>query len=207
MVSKPIDHSFLPQLTLAKLVHAHDELKAKRKLTLMLRSKVTRDSVVELGDLVQVFVKEGKDKRGKRLSTRVVLSVDNDFGIVSVLGSSGRPISAAAEDVRIAIVDDELAVCISETNDQLDRILGEAIKYLPEANVNVSSEVNVYAPDFDHNGGTIADPFIAVPNFGDRLNVFWPLDDQYYFGVVSSVTGDGQRVIQYEGGDSKTLDM
>lgn len=82
--AKPVDSSCRPQTTQSELIHAHDMLKAKRKLTLILRSKSNKEPVVRAGDLVQVYVKHRKEKRGKWLSSRSVLSFDQSDGIVLV---------------------------------------------------------------------------------------------------------------------------
>lgn len=56
---------------------AGDNLVAKRKIHAILRSKETNDTTVQKGDLVQVFVKLGNEKRRKWLSSHNVLSVAN----------------------------------------------------------------------------------------------------------------------------------
>lgn len=60
--SKPIDNFFPPKFTPPDVVSAHDESKAKRKLTFMLMSNATLDPVINAGDLIQVFVKQEKEK-------------------------------------------------------------------------------------------------------------------------------------------------
>lgn len=173
----------------------------------MLWSKFTRHPIIKTGDLVQFYVKEEKEKWGKQLFSRVFLSIDNYSGIVSVPGLSVRTISVAVEDVLLTIVDDELPGHISATNNQLETSIDDAVETLPEANVNVLSEINVSAPDFNHDGETITGPSVSLQKLVDRLEVFWPLNDQYYSGVVSSFTEDGQHFIGYGDGDLETLDI
>lgn len=117
--TKPIDQSFLPQGTPESLVSAHNELVAKRKLTLLLRSNATCNPTVRAGHLVQIYFKEKDQKRGRWLSTRTVLSHDPDSGLVTVPGSNGKKIHAVVEDVRLAITDDDLSAHIVESNDKL----------------------------------------------------------------------------------------
>ena len=58
---------------------------------------------------------------------RSVISVDLLSGIVMVPGSRGHKISAALEDTRVAIVDDDLASSIQESIDVLDNSVDDAI--------------------------------------------------------------------------------
>lgn len=98
-----------------------------------------------------------------------------DSGTVFVPGQSGRRISVAVKDVRLAIVDDNLAVHISETNDRLEMVIDDEVEELLEADVEVAFETTVYAPDIDHASETIVGSSVSLPNVGDRLDVFWPL--------------------------------
>lgn len=63
--SKSIDNSFLLTVMPFNLVRARDELKAKRKLTLMSKSNATCDSVTKAGDPFHVYVKHGKERKRK----------------------------------------------------------------------------------------------------------------------------------------------
>lgn len=46
-----------------EIIDAQNTLEAKRKLTTILRTKSTQDSVISHGDLVELFIKTGKEKR------------------------------------------------------------------------------------------------------------------------------------------------
>ena len=203
--TKPVDNTILPQSTPQELLDAHHELKAKRKLTLMLRSQVSKDICVNAGDLVQVYIQKDKEKKGKWSSPRTVLKIDKDSGIVTVPGSTGRPSSFAVEDVRLAVIDDDFAKHISETNDQLSDILEDALEAAVQAenSDNITNEVSTeYVPDFDHDGEPVSSPSV-----GDRVEVYWPVDDMYYPGVVGEITTDGNHVVNYDDGDSETLEL
>lgn len=69
----------------------------------MLSLKVTSNPTVIAGDSVQDFVKQEK-RRDEWLNLRVNLNIDNESGIVSVPGSSDRPVSVAAGAIHIVIV-------------------------------------------------------------------------------------------------------
>ena len=127
-----------------------------------------------------MYLKNEKDKRGKCLSSRSVLSIDQESGIVSVPISTGSSISVAVEDVRLSIVDDGLALHVCDTKDQLDRILEAVIDNIHGQSSDFdSSDINDYVPDFDHDGEIMAEPSPPYPDIGDRVGLFWPLDDQY----------------------------
>ncbi|KAK3284270.1 hypothetical protein CYMTET_8071 [Cymbomonas tetramitiformis] len=46
-----------------------------------------------------------------------------------------------------------------------------------------------------------------VPAEGARLEVSWPLDDEWYKGTVTDVAGTGQHHIQYDDGDKEWLQL
>lgn len=117
----------LPQGTSKEVVSAHDELVAKWKITLLLRSNVSQNPTIKAGDLVQVYFKHKDEKRGTWLCTCTLLLFDPDSEIINVLHSGGRPIRASEEDVRLSVIQDELAQYISESNDQLNAAIDAEI--------------------------------------------------------------------------------
>ena len=153
----------------ADLIAARDEIIAKRKLTLILRSHVTADPVVDPGDMVQVYVRTGKEKRGKWLSPRTALSIDRTAGTVTVAGSNGRKIVAAVEDTRLAVVDSDLASAVVESLDTLNENLSELTEDLAEIQEEEQHDSEgFHSTDAEH---TSDDSYIS-PSVGDRLEVF-----------------------------------
>ncbi len=75
---------------------------AQKELVLILRSNVSRNDVLNVGDLVKVYVKLPNQKCGNWLPPRPVIGYDNETGIVTVPGKSGSVPRPAAEDVRFA---------------------------------------------------------------------------------------------------------
>lgn len=61
----PIIPGTAPHPVPDEILSAQQNLSAKRKLTLILRSQTQSVPSVSSGDLVQVFIKNGKEKRGK----------------------------------------------------------------------------------------------------------------------------------------------
>ena len=101
--SRPIEAGAKPKLLSLDIVDAYQTLFAKRKLTLILRSKTIEETPIAVGDMVQIFVKDSKEKRGKWSQSMPVLSYDLSNRTVTVPGSKGRKVCAAVEDVRPSI--------------------------------------------------------------------------------------------------------
>ncbi len=87
---------------------------------------------MKIGDIFQVFIKIQHEKRGKWSIPKPVLSYDERFGIDSVAGQNGRKINAAVDDVRFAVVDDELATKFQEANDTFDICLENSLDDIPD---------------------------------------------------------------------------
>lgn len=45
------------------------------------------------------------------------------------------------------------------------------------------------------------------PELGDRLEVYWPLDDRYYAGSVMDVKEDGRHLIHYDDDEDEELQL
>ena len=202
--TKPVITGQLPIAVDDELQKAHEELIAKHKLTLILRSKVFPADSFKIGDLVQVFIKDGKAKRGSWSSPRAVLSIDSTSGTLTIPGRAGKTISAAVEDVRAARVDSDLTAMIQESIDQLDMNLVDCIdnSEQPQTAENADSRnENDQIGDFN---GTNDE---TLPISGDRISIFWPIDNRYYTGTVQSVESDGIRVVHYDDDDVEKLNL
>lgn len=117
----------LPASVPDDLQHAHDTLIAKRRLTTILRCKNFTHHLPKVGDMVQVFVKLEKYKRGGWFSPRDVLSMDAESVVVTVPGAWKCTISAAIENVRPAVVEDDLSFLAQESIDALDDLIEAAM--------------------------------------------------------------------------------
>lgn len=182
---------------------AHENLQAKRKLTLILRSKATTDNVVKAGDLVQVYLKNQKEKRGKWTDPRPVLSFDKISHSVTVPGKNGRTVNAAVEDVRLAVADNALARMIQESIDELQNALQIEIDEIPN-DQKQGTIGNDQAPEdneSDHEVNASDDPMSPKPNIGDSVEVYWPQDKTYYPGNIDTISDDGLYTIAYDDGD------
>jgi len=190
---------------------AHDTLIAKRKLNLILKSNATHDIPLASGDLVQVFIKLEKEKRGKWSSPRPILTFDKPSGIVTVPGSNGKVIKAAIEDTRHAIYENSLAKTIQEAIDELSIAIEDSLEDLPEEREPTGKSVyptdgKYLEIDTQNCSDDDAEQMVDLPSLGDTIEVYWPLESRFYPGVVSDIE-DGKYNIQYDDGDVEVLEM
>lgn len=75
---------------------AHKELIARRKLNSILRSNAVRDPHIQIGDMINISVKRDNQKRGNWSHAKPVLKYDVESRTVTVPGSNGKFIQAAA---------------------------------------------------------------------------------------------------------------
>lgn len=107
----------------SEVIAVHETFIVGRKLTMMLRCTEAPDPLVSLNCPVQVFVKRYKEKGGRWLSPRALLSICRSASILSLLGPAGRPILVALENVRHFIVDNDIAQHGQKSNDVLQFFL------------------------------------------------------------------------------------
>lgn len=118
--SRPINPDVPPAPVDAEMLEAHANLVARRKLTKILRSHSLEENEFRTGDLVQIFMKRGHEKRGRWLSPRQVIAIDTDVVMVTVPGAASHTVNVALEDVRAAHVTNDITSMIQESIDQLD---------------------------------------------------------------------------------------
>lgn len=123
--TRPVINGSVPSCVPSEILDAHANLLAKRKLTLILRSKATAYEDFSPGSVVQVFIKTGKEKRGKWSGNKVVLAFDRASMIVAVPGANGKKINAAVGDVRAALPKSCFSTVVQDSIDVLDRGLEE----------------------------------------------------------------------------------
>lgn len=88
----------LPILVDEVLHFAHDEQISKRKLSLILRLHIYENKDFNPGDMVQMFITDGKNKRVKWISPRRIISIDTETGTVKVPSRSSKSVCAAVDD-------------------------------------------------------------------------------------------------------------
>lgn len=102
-------------------------MKPKHKLHRILPSKSISKLKISVPDLVEVFVSCDKEKRGKCLTLRTILSTHRFLGTITVPGTSGRTIRASFKDIRMDLVEDSFASIVEESIDTLNNDLNNAL--------------------------------------------------------------------------------
>lgn len=133
---------------------------------------------ISVGDLVQVFMKQGHDKRGQWSSAKPILSYDHSTRTASLLVSNGRKMSAAVEDVRPALCESPLAEAVQQAIDGLDVTIDNAIVEIPD-NVDSADAPRRSADEPFQMSET--DRSVAT-SVGESIEIYWPGDTQYYSG-------------------------
>ena len=70
-------------------------------------------------------------------------------------------------------------------------------------NAPESSEKELRTDDADLS----VDSSVVVPGVGDRISVFWPLENQSFDSTVHSEAEEGRLNIHYDDGDEECLDI
>lgn len=119
---------------------------------------------------------------------------------------SGLPISFAVEDVHLVIINDELALHVSETNDQMYKMISKQIEFLVNDDDSIGDithdSSSYFLPALDRD----CEP-VSSRSVSDCVEVYWPGDDVYYPSVFEEITTDDKHTVQYDDGDSETLDI
>ena len=69
----------------------------------------------------------------------------------------------------------------------------------PESDTDQKTVTPLDNNDTDHD----PDPF--QPQVGDTIEVFWPLDMNYYQGTVTDISDSGYHTVSYDDGDTEAL--
>ncbi len=128
-----------------------------------------------------------------------------------VPGSGNRVIKSAVEDVRPAIVDNPLSVKIQEAIDNLtvsvEHSIDDAVSSSAESSHEQATSSNSPTEIFDENM-CLASENPSLPQIGQDVEVYWPLDQKFYPGVIDSIDPKTQEHhITYEDGDIEKLSM
>ena len=231
--TKPVDSRSVKAVP-ADILEAQDKLKARRKMALILKSKATKDVSFSVGDMVEVYSNTGMNKKGKWSTPKIVLLVDKQSGNITVPGKNGRRAIVAAEDARLALPDDSLASAVQRAIDEVDDVIdyaadaqAEAVSTAPPltvlthedadfsgSNAESTRVVNDDAANVpDLNNDVLPADDEVLPNLqtdihlGDRLRVYWPMDDKYYPGQINTIYNNGEVDVLYDDGDVERLNL
>lgn len=112
------------------VLHAHEEPVSKGKLKNILRSYAVKDKKMNIGDIVNIFVKHWHQKRNVWSIAKSELKFDATSRGLIVSGVKRKPGQAAKQDVRHAIEPAlDLAIAIQEAMDSCDQSVKDALNY------------------------------------------------------------------------------
>ena len=133
-----------------------------------------------------------------------MLAIDHDGGFVVVSGRGSRKISAAFEDTRIAPGCDQLSVIIQSAVDELDESVDDIVSI-----ATINDVIGTKADDSSDGTSMDVTDFSSderrLLSEGDRIKVFWPLDNAYYSGEVINVNNDGNYMVLYDDEETETV--
>jgi len=208
--TRPIRNGETPVLVPEEIQTAHDVLIAKRKLNLILRSKATTDIDISPGDLVEIFIKKQHEKRGKWSAPKPVLFYDPCSRTVTVPGSRGRKMKAAIEDIRYAAKSNTLAETIQASIDEIDNYIYESVQDMDSEFYDDPVPDNNEKENAQDDDTTLHDT-VPDPNaleIGSKIEVYWPLEQKFYPGVVHEIdTDELKHHINYLDGDKEMLNL
>lgn len=105
------------------------------------------------------------------------------MGMVTVPGSQGKEMAIALEVVRPSIQPDTSTATVQEAINMLDDTITDLIDDFESSQQGVPVQNDPHIPlkpDLIESG-TTGEPVYAEN--GDRIKVYWPLDDSFYPGV------------------------
>eukprot|EP00737_Agarophyton_chilense_P000676 gb/GEZJ01000749.1/.p2 GENE.gb/GEZJ01000749.1/~~gb/GEZJ01000749.1/.p2 ORF type:complete len:265 (-),score=37.34 gb/GEZJ01000749.1/:1718-2512(-) len=176
---------------------------ARRKLQHILKFKAIKGIPFTASDLVEMFVKQEVEKRGRWSFRKTVTSVNADSLIVTVPGKAGNKLTTVFEDTRMAIPDRSFAKLLKDDIDALDDM--KDIEIPQESNDNSESTPDTAVSDIDFGTNAVEDDVTA--SIGNILKIFWSLEDQYYSGTVNSAADYGLVNLNYDDGGNGMLHM
>lgn len=202
--SKPLNGN-LKQVS-DEVVKAYQDIQARRKLSRILKSKSNEEPTLKVGDMIEIFQHGKNNKRGQWSAPKKIIKIDHDGRNVQVPGRTGNTVCAAFEDVRLAIMHNDFAKLISDALDILDNEIEVDIdnisteEDISDEDLDTNQPENIEEVDFTVNNDEI------TPIVGENIEVYWPLDDQYYPGTIGNID-EGKYTVNYDDGEVEILDM
>lgn len=191
-----------------ELAEANANILAHRKLNLILRSHSQSIGECNVGDLVQVCIKTNTAKRGSWSSPGTILSINHEGGFFEVPGRAGKRVTAVFEDTRIAPSVDSFSEVVKTTIEDLDDSLDELLDLSPNSQDDFEHENegnNDNRKSFDVCDISESNEFSNLPIVCNKVQIYWPTDNIYYSGAVSSIDDHGNHVILHNGNEKETL--
>lgn len=123
---------------------AYVDLKAKRKLSLILKSNSLSVLPLNVGYSVEIFRHGNNNKRGSWSQTKKIINLDTDSRTIYVPGKDGESVCASFEDERLATRDHYFSKIIPEAIDELDEDTTSHLDHIKTSspkNENASNDI------------------------------------------------------------------
>ncbi len=202
--TKSIEGNSLIEIS-PEIEKAYVDIQARRKLANIMKSKSVKELPLTVGDSVEIYQKDPKQKRGKWSIPKIIQDIDYESRIIKTIGKNKLGIKTPFEDVRLPVGNDDFSRIVSEAIHTLDDSIYENITTNGTSNDKITEKVNTEQQPIEDAEFT-DDNVGNVPNVGDDIEVYWPLGDTFYPGNVESEEG-GKFHIQYDDGSTEDLDM
>lgn len=157
-----------------------------------------------------MYIRLPHENRGRWPAHRSVVFLDTTVATVSVPGSSGKTVSAAFEDVRPSIIDDQFDLLSIQANNGLDSQLDRAtdtnthpaLDDTETAAITQDSSIRTDERDPPYSvvhTEVLLDSSINLTHAplttGDRINVFWPIDNAFHACHISELHPSGSHSV------------
>lgn len=163
---------------------AHDQLVAKQKLTLILRSNVYVSRSYKRGDMVQIFSKIEKTRKMGPAPTSIVNRLRCWF--CHGTKTSWKDIDELDGNINSEVEDNDVTESTVESEKNSNKKgCGE-----PPSDIEMTS-------------GAINQK--SLPEEGDRSSVYWPFEPQFHSGTANSVKPGWNRASFYDEDDIEPL--
>lgn len=204
--TNPISHNTIIRGSPHDIITAQDQLQARRKLRTIFTSKSTTEPAIYAGDSVKVVNNKDHGKKGSWSTPKIVLVIDHESGTLTVPGNKNNSKTIAYEDTHPTPIMSDLSKLVSKSIYYFDNEIQNALLPIDE-NANEENEALTETNDNTSNRDfTSTTPNIET-SIGDRIAVYWPLDEKYYDGVVESIGQDGKNNILYNENDRESLKL
>lgn len=182
----------------------------------ILKSKAITEIPISTGDMVEIYSKKDFEKRGQWSIPKKVLSVDQNARIVTVAGKNGKSMNVAFEDLRQPVLENQFDQIVQSAIDNIDENNEKAIENLENQNGQDNTTINQETqqpetqqpePEYSNSDFENISNSDMIPNVGDKVEVYWPLDNTYYPGTIESEQEDGKLSVAYDDGDMEILNF
>jgi len=144
--------------------------------------------------------------------------VDKDARTVTVPAKGGKCATVAVEDIRLAPPQESFANAVQSAIDAVDEVIEELVPgsaNQPNERDDVDPQHHEDADFLDSNQSTLtktaesshANSPSANVRRGERVMIYWPVDDSQYASTVKHLHRDGEITVLYDDGEIERLNF